>query len=452
VKRVLFHSYHFPPIGGASVQRAVARARCLPGLGYEPVVVTGPGETTNRWAPADETFLADLPSGMEVHRVAGPEPDPLTGWSERAQRWLRLREPWSRWWVEGSLEISRTLVDDVDVIYVWMHPYDSAEAAATLARESGKPWVADLGDPWALDEMMIYPTGAHRGRELARMRALLGTAAAIVMSTPEAAARLQAHSPEFERKPVVSIPNGFDPRHFEGARPVRSDGAFRIVHTGYLHTHLGLRARHQTSFARRRLGGAVPGVDILTRSHVFLLEAIEELKREKPALAAPIELHLAGVLSATDREVARGSNVVRAVGYLPHDETVALMRAADLLFLPMHDLPPGTRATIVPGKTYEYLAALRPILAAVPDGDARDLLSEAGGALLCRPPDVGAIKEILVGQLHRFVNGEPGPVPDPAVIARYEYPRLAERLAHVLDGVTPSLRAGGREEPVRGAA
>ncbi len=33
------------------------------------------------------------------------------------------------------------------------------------------------------------------------------------------------------------------------------------------------------------------------------------------------------------------------------------MRSADLLFLPMQNLPPGVRATIVPGKTYEYLAS-----------------------------------------------------------------------------------------------
>jgi hypothetical protein len=67
--------------------------------------------------------------------------------------------------------------------------------------------------------------------------------------------------------------------------------------------------------------------------------------------------------------------------YVPPAESVALIRLADLLFLPMRDLPPGVRVTIVPGKTYEYLASRRPILAAVSDGDARDLL-ESGGAFL----------------------------------------------------------------------
>ena len=66
--------------------------------------------------------------------------------------------------------------------------------------------------------------------------------------------------------------------------------------------------------------------------------------------------------------------------FIPHAGTIELMRSADLLFLPMHDLPPGRRAGLVPQKTYEYLAARRPILAAVPDGDARDLLEASGVA------------------------------------------------------------------------
>ena len=85
------------------------------------------------------------------------------------------------------------------------------------------------------------------------------------------------------------------------------------------------------------------------------------------------------MLSDRDLDVVGGASIVETPGYLAHDETVALLRSADLLFLPMHDLPEGRRATIVPGKTYEYLASRRLILAVVPDGDARDLLAHADG-------------------------------------------------------------------------
>ena len=149
------------------------------------------------------------------------------------------------------------------------------------------------------------------------------------------------------------------------------------------------------------------------------------------------ELQLAGVLSDGDRDAAR-VDVVETLGYLPHDESVELMRSADLLFLPMQNLPPGMRATLVPGKTYEYLASGRPILAAVPDGDARDLLREAGSAFLCRPDDVEAMERIVLDQVARWRAGAPAPEPDPHVLERYERRRLTAQLAGVLDAVASS--------------
>ena len=53
-RRLLFHSYHFPPIGGSGAQRPLRMARFLQKLGWDQVVVTGGGATADRWAPEDE--------------------------------------------------------------------------------------------------------------------------------------------------------------------------------------------------------------------------------------------------------------------------------------------------------------------------------------------------------------------------------------------------------------
>src|SRR5206468_1953034 len=94
-------------------------------------------------------------------------------------------------------------------------------------------------------------------------------------------------------------------------------------------------------------------VDMLTRSHFFLLQAIDLLTQSGEIAPTELEVHLVGVLSAADRQVAERSPVVRSHGYVAHDETVRMMQSADLLFLPMHDVPAGSRAGLVPGKTYE---------------------------------------------------------------------------------------------------
>lgn len=317
---------------------------------------------------------------------------------------------------------------DVDVIYASMSPFETAGAAARLSRELGKPWVADLRDPWALDDWLVYPTRVHRRLELRRMRGALASADTVVMNTPEATEQVRRHIPELAGKPVVTIPNGFDESDFDGRLVPREDKAFRIVHAGFVH----VRADSRASLARELLGGAVKGLDAGTRSHVYLLAAVRELLGRRPDLEGRIEVHLAGILSEADRAVP-GFELVTAHGYLPHDATVELLRSADLLFLPMHDLPEGRRARIVPGKTYEYLAARRPILAAVGDGDIRDLMREAGNAFLVRPKDVDGMARVIEEQADRVFAGGAIPTANEEFLRRYERRELTRRLAEVLD-------------------
>ncbi len=430
MKRFILYSYNFPPIGGAGAQRPVKFARYLRDLGWDAVVLTGPGAAHGRWTPEDPSLSGDLPVDIELERVPGPEPARSSGWNARAERWLRAQSPWERWWVNGSLEEARR-ISDVGAIWTIMSPYESAASSLAIAKALGRPWIADLGDPWALDEMMIYPSALHRRLELMRMRRSLGTAAAIVMSTPEAAQRVKHAFPELAKKPVEVIPNGFDTADFEDPAPNRTDASFRIVHTGYLHTELG-RQQQRVSTLRSFIGGGVHGVEIITRSHVYLLDAVNRLLADDPAIRSRLEVHFAGVMSDADAEIADACPASRRHGYLAHAESLALIRSADLLFLPMQNLPTGMRAGIVPGKTYEYLASGRPILAAVPDGDAQDILRRAGAAFICKPDDIAAMYETVGGLVNGHIEGSRR---DPYVVAEFAYGNLSERVAALLEHV-----------------
>ena len=436
--KILYVAYHFPPIGGGGVQRNSKFVRYLPELGYEPVVVTGPGGARDRWTPPDPTLGDELPDGLEVHRVAGPEPEVSSGVRGMLERRLFVPAPFARWWQRGLVETALRVGRDCDLVYGSIVPYESGEAIAEAARKLGKPWIADLQDPWALDEMWLYASELHRRVDLRRMRQVLESADAVVMNTPEAAERVLHAFPTLRSRLVTSIPNGFDAADFPEA-PSPGTDRFRIAHAGYLHTKEGLRLR-DVGWARRVLGGRYDEVDILPRSHVYLLDALRAAVAEDPAVAAEVEVVLAGVVNDVDRRVAESAPVaVELPGYVDHAATIRLLQGANLLFLPMHDLPSGRRAGLVPGKTYEYLASGVPILAAVPEGDARDLLSAAGNAAICRPTDTEAMAQLLLEQIRRWRRGEPGPAPDPAVLAPYERRELTRRLAGVFDA---TLSAG----------
>ena len=256
------------------------------------------------------------------------------------------------------------------------------------------------------------------------------------MNTREAASRVHRRFPELADENITAIPNGYDAADFAGPAPA-TDGKVRIVHAGSLHTEFALRHR-RLRHLRRVLRGYDPGVDPLTRSHVYLLQAIDELHRERPELSGRIELHLAGPLTRADRDVIGNADFVVAHGFISHRETIELIRSATLLFLPMHDLPEGKRVAIVPCKTYEYLATERPILAAVPDGDARDLLTAAGNSYLCRPSDVAAMKRAIADILERVDRGLHIDGPSRSVVDPLDRRRLTGDLAIFLERVLAS--------------
>jgi glycosyltransferase involved in cell wall biosynthesis len=430
--KVLLFSYHFPPIGGAGTQRPARFARYLPESGWSVHVLTSPGTAEGRWTPRDQTLEAEVPPDTPLTRVVG-EPPSAGLQEERLERWLGVPTRWQRWWYTAAVEAG-VAIRDVSAIWTIMPPYESAQPSIELARRLGVPWIADLGDPWALDEMTIYPTGFHQALARRQMRAALKTAAAVVMSTPEAVTRVLKAFPELQGRPVLAISNGFDASDFTGPDPQREDGRFRIVHTGYLHTELGFDQR-RTAALRRVLGGHMPGVNVLTRSHYFLVEAVRRLLTRDPTVEDRLEVVFAGVLSDADRQLAGQLTVSKLPGYLAHTDAVALIRSADLLFLPMQKLPHRMRATIVPGKTYEYLASGRPILAAVPEGDARDLVTAATTGLVCEPDDVEAMVSIIRGQMSAGHAATARPD-----VSAYEYRQLARRVAALLDEV-----AAGRD-------
>jgi glycosyltransferase involved in cell wall biosynthesis len=429
MRHVLILTHDFPPLGGGGVQRPLTLCRYLPALGYEPVVVTGTG-ASGHWQPRDDELAQELPNGLPVFRLPAPEPDPGV-WDRRAARWLGHSDAWSHWWkknlVETGLRAAQTV--PVSLVYAWMQPYQTAAAARELARRLGVPWVAELGDPWAFDEMIVYASALHRRAAARRMGDVLGSAAAIVMSTPEAARRIAAAFPSIGDR-VSALPFGYNGADFE--HPVESpwpSGAFRIVHTGTLHTDAGRGGRVASA-----LRGSTAGVDIVARSHIHLIEAVSRVRTDAGDTRS-IEVHLAGMLSDADEAAAASHPFVHRLGFVPHPQALAIMRSADLLFLPMHDLPAGRRAGLIPGKTYEYLASRKPILAAVPDGDARDLLSKFARVELCRPREADAMASII----ERLVVEGPRVVAqtasEEAILHDLEREAITAKLARIFDAV-----------------
>jgi hypothetical protein len=82
-------------------------------------------------------------------------------------------------------------------------------------------------------------------------------------------------------------------------------------------------------------------------------------------------------------------------------------------------------------KVFEYLGARRPILAIVPKGASRHLLSQTGGAWLVDPGDQERIAEVL----RQWLYGAEPPPQNSDALASLTRSGQARQLAEVLDRV-----------------
>lgn len=423
-------AYYFPPIGGAGTQRAAKLCRYLGVFGWTPTVVCAAptGDGARRGVSAshlDDRMGEDLPADLVVERI---EAEDHARWLDRAGEHL------------GGL-IDR---GEVDALLVTMSPF----WLASLVERMGErvPVVVDLRDPWALDGVPTYRHWFQWRKDFKRMGRTLAAARQVVMNTPEARAAALRAFPTLDPSRVLAIPNGFDRADFEGAKPApRPEGVrFMLVHTGTFLTRQAVPPASLVARLKRRLHYRPEPIRPIGRSIGPVLEAIGLLRRQKPALMEGFRfVHVGTLDEATkawiDRSPAR--DVVEAVGYLPHDESVGWLLSADALFLHLHGLPPGHRARIVPGKTYEYLASGRPILGALPEGDARDLLQGRERCVLADPCEPASIARAL----QNLIEAGPSLARDPldeADLEPYDRRAIAGRIAKVL---TTIVRANAEE-------
>lgn len=420
--KLLYIAHFYPPCGGSGVQRTTKFIKYLPTFGVSVCVLTGQSNLDERWSPKDLSFLGDIPSVVREYRVT----DTATNIFDHSRG-------------KALLGMGRQAIADEkpDLILVTLSPFEDAEVAARLSAESGIPWVADLRDPWALDEFQVYKSLFHRLAQRWKMKRDLATASGIIMNTPFAKKILLDAFPSFRGRSVTAITNGFDPEDFPTAFSKNRSERFRIVHTGTFHSKLGLHQRtHELSY--RILRRSTPGVRLLSRSPYYLLQALAALRKKYPWIACQIEVVFAGVMGEADLKMIDTSPVgdwIEITGYVDHQKSADYVRSADLLFLPLHERCGTGKSSIVPGKTYEYIASGIPVLGALPPGDARDFVEAAGNCWLTDPSDAEGIE---AGILHFFAQWQNGSISysrSPTRICRYDRKNLTGELVRFLTEV-----------------
>ena len=410
--KVLLVTMYWPPSGGAGVQRPLKFATHLPGLGIETHVLA---PDDSKWIHRDEELEPPTQAWVHRARYLGPrgrlpaEELHGAGALERAAKttlwtYRRLLVPdenvtWNATAIPAAMRIVRR--EGIDAVVTTSPPNSVHLVGAAVKRTTGVRWVADLRDSMTRNADRRTERLAARAKERTQetvARLVARSADAVVAVTDFVADELR----ELDASRVEVIPNGADFDDFAGL-DYRPDGRFRITHTG---AFFGKRDPRPflTAFARAELPDAVA-------RFVGDFRAADREWAETLELGERLELH----------------------AYVPRKRSLALQRDSEALLLLLPDVP-GRGAAVPSAKVYEYLAAERPILAAVPtEGAAAELVRESGSGIVVAPDDVEAIERALVDLHARWREGTLDAAPlRPELRTRLDRRARAEELARLL--------------------
>lgn len=418
-KRILILVNFFPPSGGGGVYRPLSFVKYLSRLSWDVTVVTPkPGEF---WI-SDPGLLDQVPDSVRVERTTSLSAQRILnllkgegsgsrrsssgfGLLRRIGEFFLLPDTYLGW-VPFALRRAAALCRDesFDVILSTSPPDSTHLAAEKISTRFNIPWVADFRDPWIGLYLREPPTPLHRAIHQ-RMESRVASADRVLVTTDWQKNKLLELYPD---RRIEKIANGYDNEDFKGLSGLEPDGErFTITHTGML--TLGRKSR-----------------DFL--EGLAILAGKREETREK------LRVIFAGGRESMNEEWVRHFKLEEIVEFrdnLPHDECVKLEKKSHVLLLIKHD--DKRYNGLVPGKLYEYIGARRPILAVVPDGEARDIVLDHGRGKAAKVGDPADVARKLGTMFDLYLEGRLEGAFSLDEIPEFSREAEAERLDEILE-------------------
>lgn len=411
MRQVLMVAFHYPPIAGsAGALRSRAFASYLPNHGWRAHVLA---PRTMAYAAVDS--MAITPDTGCVHRSWALDARRHLGCKGR---YLELTAVPDRWvsWAPSAIAVGLRIIRDHPIEAIWStYPIATSHViAASLARLTGLPWIAEFRDP--VDVAACPPV--QRWAQQAIERCVIGHADHTVFVTPSALADCRRRFPAAATR-FSLIPNGYDESLEPAPAPperggIASNRPLRLLHSGHLYR---------------------PGRDPLA-----LFEALARLKRRGSIDAEQLQIIFRNSQeeSVYQDQIQRldVGDMVTLAPWQAHKDVLNEQRAVDGLLL----LQGAEFNRQVPAKFFEYLRSRRPVFALVDDdGDTAALLDELGGGTRVEIDDPAAIAEHLLYFLRRLretgSNTCPWPV-DEAALSQYSRAYQTAQLARILEEVS----------------
>ena len=394
--KVLLLSYYFPPLGLGGTQRMAKFAKYLPEFGWQPTVVTV--KDIYYWA-RDESLLDDL-HDIRIIRTESLDPqrllfrlkkktttpsDKVDGSGGRPSALMQFINqkllaffcvPDSKvlWNPLAWREIKRLLGrESFDAVISSGPPFSTHLLAARVSKKYGLKWVADFRDDWAGGHVVHEPTSLHRWLNHTYQQRVVRQADAIIAVSPGIGDDLVRNTPDAG---YHLITNGYDPDDYPV--PSARDGYFYIVYCGVI-----------SKFSEPEV----------------LFKALQMLQHQRPDIYARLRVTFVGQ-DVTGKLVEYADQYgvgecIALTGFMPHDRALQYVVDADALLLIATGTP---KDTFIPGKTFEYLGARKPVLCISNVADTSAMLRQYSAARIVEPNDPKGVYRALTDMVQSPVG------------------------------------------------
>ena len=413
--RVLIFTQYYPPEVGATQNRMQYFAAQLAARGHEVTVVTEvPNHPKGVIFPEyrGKWWTRTLEDGVTTIRV-WVRTAPIKTLSVRLAFYLSYA-------VNGALASLLLSGRRQDVVFITSPPLTVGLPALVYSGLRRVPLVLDIRDLWPAIAEELGEMRSRRALSMARglERLLYRRAAAVTVVTRGFGRYVQEHGYPAER--TVLIPNGTTPDIFHPQAPdpalrhrLGLDGCFVV---GFFGNH---------GIAQDLEGVLDAAARLKSRPDIRFL-----FVGEGPAKAG---LQL--------KQDALGLDNVLFLPQVPLREILTYVALADTVVVPLRRL--DLFKTFIPSKLFDFMACARPVLLQV-DGEARQILEEAGGGTFVPPGDSAALAAAIDVMARcpaedRAAMGERGRIyVHQHYLREHQADRLDAVLRSVVAGVAPS--------------
>ena len=411
---ILFIVYEFPPLNSGGSHRPYRFAKHLQQFGINPIIVT-PKVSDER---QDNSLLEEL-NNIKIIRT--PIEKSIKFENILSKNYINILDIESKKWKKYLYPILEKLIKEInfDAMYVTAPPFSIANLGVKISKKFNLPLILDMRDHWSHWNITPFTSYLHYQLILQKEREWFTHASAVLAVTEQMVEDFKNIHPHIDSSKFHTVRNSYakDIKTQNNSLSIRKptkDNPLKIGYVGSFYYHPYQRELIFNPWWKKKpyqwLQYTPRKEDWLYRSPYFFFKTLKFFIEKYPELKELIKVEFIGAKPDWLVEMVKEFKLEELVllkGFVPHEESISFQQNCDALLGTSMKVIKG-RDYCIAGKSYEYIAQQKPILAFMTEGSQKDFFKDSGSSLIFdadkTTKNVELLKSFIIGEIDFTLN------------------------------------------------